>query len=903
MFVALVPSDRHSDTGLPCNFSSWLQRGWCRTELWCHVLSARSKHPFVVVRSHDSAQYTAPLWHRYPVHLGDFTMKKDRARCCQVIQTALANHVSQLRQSKSKTAYRLYLSLFEEMAGLEPKCRTVQDFLQEFSFSTVAGQQRGSSLSPVSCAALSGDCRLVRALVAARASLQSHAPAMPEVLHFPSLTPLHLALWFKSHDLQMLETLLDLRADPNSSGIAFPPPVGYCRSVGAMDLLVQRGAGVNICGAYILKYLPIHILAGFGAPCEVVARAIEVKADVRGGCRGMASTSPLHVLADAGDSENTLKTAQLLLESRANIDQLCQPEGIICRSIELTFRARSQCCSLQGIEAGALVRFSRDISTTPLGWSVLMENEGLLTFLLRARADPEIRNNRGLRPIDFARKLKIQWDVVTEFHGGVLLEVEVQRLHMAHVWLDYFSIPQLVGDGPIPHLEENQLKYIEAIPAFVGRCDVFVALVPSDRRSDTGLHCNFSSWLQRGWCRTELWCHVLSARSNHPIVVVRSHDSAQYTAPLWHRYPVHLGDFTIEEDRARCCQVVQTGLANHVSQLRQSKSKTAYRLYLSLFEEMAGLEPKCRTVQDFLQEFSFSTVAGQQRGSSLSPVSCAALSGDCRLVRALVAARASLQSHAPAMPEVLHFPSLTPLHLALWFKSHDLQMLETLLDLRADPNSSGIAFPPPLGFCRSVGAVDLLVQRGAGVNSCGSSILKYLPIHILAGFGAPCEVVARIIELQADVRGGRGGLASASPLHPLADPGDSENALKTAQLLLESRANIDQVCQLEGIICRSIELTFRARSQICSLQGIEAGAIMRFSRDISTTPLGWCALLENEGLLTFLLHARADPEIRNNRGLRPIDFARSDRIRTILKDPTESMYLLEHDSELVTWEC
>eukprot|EP00438_Fugacium_kawagutii_P021062 Skav234308 [mRNA] locus=scaffold1018:316977:318348:+ [translate_table: standard] len=259
-------------------------------------------------------------------------------------------------------------------------------------------------------------------------------------------------------------------------------------------------------------------------------------------------------------------------------------------------------------------------------------------WLSRNHPDP---NGTQLQVLQ-GRKLKIQWDAVTEFHGGVLLEVEVQRLHMAHVWLDYFSIPQLVDGDSTPHLEENQLKYIEAIPAFVGRCDVFLALVPSDRHSDTGLHCNFSSWLQRGWCRTELWCHVLSARSDHPIVVVRSQDSVQYTAPLWHRYPVHMGDFSVEEDRALCCQVLQMALANHVSQLGQGKRKTAYRLYLSLFEEMASLEPKCRSVEDFLREFSFSTAVGQRRGSSLSPVACAALSGDCSLVRALVAARASL---------------------------------------------------------------------------------------------------------------------------------------------------------------------------------------------------------------------------------------------------------------------
>eukprot|EP00438_Fugacium_kawagutii_P032693 Skav204467 [mRNA] locus=scaffold5533:38160:41401:- [translate_table: standard] len=476
---------------------------------------------------------------------------------------------------------------------------------------------------------------------------------------------------------------------------------------------------------------------------------------------------------------------------------------------------------------------------------------------------------------------------------------QVQRLQTAHLWLDYFSIPQLVGGGPTPHSEENQLKYIEAIPAFVGRCDVFVALVPSNRHSDTGLQCNFNSWLQRGWCRMELWCHVVSARSEHPIVMVRSQDSAQYTAPLWHRYPVHTGDFTIEEDRARCGHVLNTALTDHLAQLCQSRRKTAYRLYLALFEETTGLDPKCRSVEDFLQEFYFSTIAGQRKDHSLSPVACAALSGDCRLVRALVAARASPQSHAPAMPEVLNSPGLTPLHLVLVFKSHDLHMLETLLDLQADPNSSGIMAIPPLGYCRSVGAVDLLVQHGAGVNFCGVYFAKILPIHNLGSLGAPCEVVARIIELKADVRGGRAGLSSASPLHTLAYAGDSENTLKTAQLLLESRANINQVCQAEGM-CRSIELMCRAYGQCCWLRGVELPAALRYLGNVTTTPLGWSVLMENEGLLTFLLRARADPEIRNNRGLRPIDFARSDLIKTILKDPTQNMYLLEHDSELVT---
>eukprot|EP00438_Fugacium_kawagutii_P003792 Skav211105 [mRNA] locus=scaffold3323:19083:36601:- [translate_table: standard] len=916
VFVALVPSNVHSDTGSQCNYNSWLQRGWCRTEMWCHLLSVRSKHPFLVVRSHDSAHYTAPLWHRYPVHMGDFSVEEDRARCCQVLQTALTHCLAQLCQSRRKIAYRLYLSLFEEMTGLDPKCRSVEDFLQEFYFSTAAGQRRGSCLSPVACAALSGDCKLVRALVAARASLQSHAPGMPEVLNMQGFTPLHLALWFKSSDLSMLETLLDLRADPMSSGINLLAPLGFCRSTGAVDLLIQHGAGVNFCGTNLLKYLPIHLQAFFGAPYEVVARMIELRADVRGGSGGVGNASPVHGLSSAGglsglaigtrdalDFENPYGKPRVALHQ----DTLFSSHGISPAPLQLMDGSITTCHLTENGSTGRdnaimwVAKVEHVLAMTgQFRPHQILKAEGLLEkwdqnmyaifvsheWSGRNHPDPngtKLQVLQGLLRNLIAKKLKIQWDIVYQFYGGMQKEAEIQRLQTAHVWLDYFCVPQVVQGHFTPDLAKNQLPYIDAIPTFVGHCNLFLALVPSNMHVDTGSQCNFNSWLQRGWCRTELWCHFLSAWSKHPIVVVRSHDSAQYTAPLWHQYPVHMGHFSAEEDRARCSQVLQTALASHVSQLRQKKSKTAYRLYQSLFEDMVGLNPKCRSVEDFLQEFSFSTVAGQQRGSCLSPVACAALSGDCKLVWALVAARASLQSHALGMLEVLNLSALT------------------LLDLRADPNCSSINFLPPLGYCRSAGAVDLLVQHGAGVNFAGASFSKHLPIHSLAAHDAPCEVLARMIELRADVRGGRGGLGSASPLHSLANAGDSKNTLEVAQLLLESRANINQVCQPEGI-CRTIELMSRAYGQYCSLRGFESGAVVNFFRDSSTTPLGWCVTMENEGLLTFLLCARADPEIRNNRGLRPIDFAMSDRVRRILKDPTQSMYLLEQDSELVRQE-
>lgn len=492
------------------------------------------------------------------------------------------------------------------------------------------------------------------------------------------------------------------------------------------------------------------------------------------------------------------------------------------------------------------------------------------------------------------KKLRIDTDFISQFNGRGLTKAELSQIGEAFIWFDYFSVPQILGAG-VSQATEEQLLYIYNIPNYVDMCNLFVALVPKAMHHDTRSECSFNSFLERGWCRTELWSHFLSMRPKKmPILVVKSHESAQFTTSLWYRYPVHSGSFAVEEDRACCRQVIRSALTRHVFELSQSKNKTAFRLYLALFEEVTGLLAKCRTVEGFLRDFSFKKPLKQQ---GLGPVACAVLSGDHRLVRSLATIKASIQTKAPAMPEVLYMADLSPLHLALWFRSHDLQMLETLLELRADLQRSSVNVAPPLNLCRTEAAVELLVQYRAGVNFQGKDLAQSCPIQSMAALGAPCEVLGKLLELRADVHGGKGGLASASPLHHIAYSGDSGNDLRSAQLLLRSRADINQVLRPEGIV-RSIELMSRLYSWCCRR---EANLLVSVASNISTTPLGWCAIFDNEGTLAFLLRARADPEIANNRGLRPIDFARSERIRRILQDPTLHICLLEHNSDQVSW--
>lgn len=497
-----------------------------------------------------------------------------------------------------------------------------------------------------------------------------------------------------------------------------------------------------------------------------------------------------------------------------------------------------------------------------------------------------------------ARKIKVENDAVSQFFGGnrTLTKAENDQIEGAYIWLDYFCVPQIVnyeGEHELEALRAEQLQYVHSIPAYVDHCQMFFALVPNAMHNDTLSNVNYYTWLDSGWCRTEFWCKLLSTRSNIPIIVVTGKQAAKFSMPMWFRHPVHSGQFLVERDREACSQVIQTALDKHLSELSRSKNQMSYRLYLALYEDMGGLKCKQRSMQDFLWEFSFSQPLQQYKG--LGPAACAALTGDDQLLRSVVAAKASLQTRAPAIMEVMNIQGFTPLHFAVWFRSQDLQILETLLELRADVNSSTLSAMPPVHLCRTVGALELLVRHGAGVNFQGKQLPQWCAVHNMAAYSVPTEVLARLLELKANVNGGRGGTATQSPLHSIAYAGSSNNDLRSAQLLLDNKADINQVLRPEGMM-RNIELMSRAYRQCCR----EPSLVLRVLTDLSTTALGWSVMFDNEEFMVFLLRARADPEIKNNRGLRPLDFAKSERLRRILRDPAPHIYLLEHYSESIS---
>ena len=56
--LAVVPTVRHHDLPeVTCDYGTWLERGWCRLELWALLLARFSNLPAVIVKGGDAAPF------------------------------------------------------------------------------------------------------------------------------------------------------------------------------------------------------------------------------------------------------------------------------------------------------------------------------------------------------------------------------------------------------------------------------------------------------------------------------------------------------------------------------------------------------------------------------------------------------------------------------------------------------------------------------------------------------------------------------------------------------------------------------------------------------------------------------------------------------------------------------
>lgn len=89
-----------------------------------------------------------------------------------------------------------------------------------------------------------------------------------------------------------------------------------------------------------------------------------------------------------------------------------------------------------------------------------------------------------------------------------------EELAHSFLWIDYVSVPQALQAH-----DDGQWRAISSIPYYVAQSSFFVILCPSAQHSCRDELYAYHSWLERGWCRFEMWANILSPQRVVPLVL------------------------------------------------------------------------------------------------------------------------------------------------------------------------------------------------------------------------------------------------------------------------------------------------------------------------------------------------------------------------------------------------
>ena len=101
--------------------------------------------------------------------------------------------------------------------------------------------------------------------------------------------------------------------------------------------------------------------------------------------------------------------------------------------------------------------------------------------------------------------------------------------------IDFCSIPQLdksgggASSGDAERQQNDLIKAVNSIPAYIERCTHFFAVCPTIQHKDRpDAVCDFGSWLRRAWCNLELYALQLARFGELPAIVVQGGAIAPY---------------------------------------------------------------------------------------------------------------------------------------------------------------------------------------------------------------------------------------------------------------------------------------------------------------------------------------------------------------------------------------
>jgi len=482
----------------------------------------------------------------------------------------------------------------------------------------------------------------------------------------------------------------------------------------------------------------------------------------------------------------------------------------------------------------------------------------------------------------------------------------------AYIWLDYISVPQ-IGLDYLDAEASDLMAAVESIPAYVERVSHFFAVCPTISHADLpGVICDYGSWLQRGWCRLEMFSLLLSRFSRTPVIVVRGPEVAPYMiAPnavlsrppgageltccdRKHRMPNPDGSIRcIPCDRHSIGPVVWTLLKSKIDFLR-SQSRCAgpraddHRIFMAavphfmrnlpLPDEAAAYSPI--TVEGFLRVFDLTSPNAEEgsAGSGITPLFLAATSGNLDVARSLIRDHcADVKSRTQERMHVIGLDSgVSPLHSAMCFgnKTHEA-MLELLLgagaDLNTQSNTGFTALMAAVGYQSMPGVKALLavsatasldIEAGLFFNNAG-------PLNI-ASYLASTPVVDALIHAGAD----RSSLNDhgATVLHDACQNPEADVRMLELIVGTDGMVDVNQRYRPRSTKWFAIDVLFATMVR-CGLSRTQFSMALAHTR--GSTPLHMAAMNGFSRTVEWLLAHGASKSLtmKNQMGATPIDLA------------------------------
>ena len=469
-------------------------------------------------------------------------------------------------------------------------------------------------------------------------------------------------------------------------------------------------------------------------------------------------------------------------------------------------------------------------------------------------------------------------DCVTELLVPKARPVDTQELRAVKLflWYDYFSCPQKSqpeSQGQV----SKQAQAIASIHAYVAECSFFFALCPFMHDLVTNEVLDASSWRNRGWCRLE---RAMRELSEGPWIMVQSamHIEVMVATDAFNR-PTGEGAFAVADDKAKLGPVLAAALKRKMLNALRGGDLVTYRIVRNLQSvHLRGLdiEPEvnlipgfvadkvCNTddsavvVAEFFHQNGFSRI-NELDHAGFRPLHYAALSGDAKLIKALLEQRADLsKTTRKGQPLIGVPPWLSALGLSV-LCGHN-RVAQLLIEAKARVQEGGIG--PALHMAaNSNNHEGVRLLCGSGCDPTEENIFGYSALQAASAANS----LFAVDELLS--RTGASDLSEVLHGAALSKHGGAQ----VARRLLERKADVDEQYQVPQltvessvVLAQSMQHRFRRRTS----------ATRMFYHLHGATPLMLAILQANYETAWILVTEGARLDLRNAQGFSAADLAR-----------------------------